>query len=98
MAAGCFCRRRPDGYPGMKSRLAAHPVLFECLFVLQGYAEFQPMGAIQDLFFYLAVVSGAIFILQLGLASFVRHPRKPAILARITAICPTSCPRRPARF
>ena len=64
----------------MKSRLAAHPVLFGCLFVLQGYAAFQPMGSIQDLFFYLAVVSGAIFILQLVWASCVRQPRKPAIL------------------
>jgi hypothetical protein len=78
--------RRRAGRLELKSRVAAHPMLFGCWFVLQGYAMLQPMGRIQDLFFYLAAFSGAIFLLELGLMLFIRHPRKPALLASLCVV------------
>jgi hypothetical protein len=79
-------RRRQGGQSGMRSRLAAHPMLLGCLFVLQGYAQLQPMGSVRDLFLDLTAVVGAIFVLQLAIACFVPYPRKPALLASLCVL------------
>jgi hypothetical protein len=71
---------------GMRSHLAAHPFLFGCLFVLQGYAQLQPMGSRQELFAVLTAVLGAILLLQLAFLFFVRQPRKPALLASLCVV------------
>ena len=44
------------------------------------------MGSVKDLWFYLAVFVGAIFVLQMVFIFFVHHPRKPALLASLCVV------------